>query len=102
MTAPAKGGLAIDNPERGPAEQSKAERAYNAFSTASVGLEMGVAVLIGFGIGYYIDDYYASAPTFTLIGLGVGVAAGFKALFRAARQAKRAGGESKGHENPEQ
>lgn len=76
---------------------SKPERAFHAFSMASVGLEMGVAVAIGFGVGYYLDGRYETAPTLTLIGLGVGVAAGFKALFRAARQAKRMAGESKGH-----
>lgn len=65
---------------------------------ASVGLEMGAAVLIGFGIGYFLDRHYDTAPTLSLIGLGVGVAAGFKALFRVARQAKRLAGESKGQE----
>lgn len=65
---------------------------------ASVGLEMGVAVVIGFGIGYYLDREFATAPTLSLVGLGVGIAAGFKALFRAARQAKRMHGESKGQD----
>jgi ATP synthase protein I len=75
---------------------SKAERTFNAFSTASVGLEMGVAVVIGLGIGYYLDREFATQPALTLVGLGVGVAAGFKALFRVARQAKRMAGESNG------
>lgn len=62
---------------------------------SSVGLEMGVCVLIGWAIGHYaVDASFDTAPYGTLVFLGFGVAAGFRALFRAARQAKQLFGES--------
>lgn len=73
---------------------TKLEQAYRTFSIASVGLEMGVAVLIGFGIGYYLDKWAGTEPYLMLVFLGVGIAAAFKAFFRAARQAKSISGES--------
>ena len=80
---------------------TRPERAFHAFSMASVGLEMGVSVLIGLGIGYYLDREFDTEPLLLLVFLGVGVAAGFKALFRAARQAKRLHGESNQHVDPD-
>lgn len=96
LPASVQGDLRIDHSPNVPSEPpTKVARAYQAFSMSSVGLEMGLCVLIGWGIGYFVDKEYGSAPYGTLIFLGVGVVAGFKALFRAARQAKRAGEESK-------
>ena len=52
-----------------------------AVSTASViGLHMVVAVFIGFGIGYFLDDFFGSRPWLTILFLGVGIVAGFKNL----------------------
>ena len=76
------------------APATREERTFQAFSTSSVGLEMGASVLIGIAIGYYLDQEFATAPYLTLLFLGFGVAAGFRALFRVARQAKRMYGES--------
>jgi ATP synthase protein I len=76
-------------------EATKAERAYRAFSMSSVGLEMGVCVFVGWAIGHFaVDQQFDTAPYGTLVFLGIGVAAGFKALFRVARQAKQLSGES--------
>jgi ATP synthase protein I len=77
-----------------PDEESKARKAYTSFSVASVGLEMGVAVAVGLAIGYFLDREFETAPYLTLLFLLFGVAAGFKALFRVARQAKTTSGES--------
>lgn len=49
---------------------------------------MGLAILIGFGIGYYLDEELGTEPYLILVFLGVGIAAAFKALFRVARQAR--------------
>lgn len=75
-------------------KRTKAENAFMAFSMSSVGLEMGVCVFVGFGIGYFLDKEYATSPYLMLLCLGFGIAAGFRALFRAARQAKHRIGES--------
>jgi ATP synthase protein I len=39
--------------------------------------------------GYFLDRWIGSTPWFTLIGLVVGVAAGFRDLFRALKRAER-------------
>lgn len=78
-----------------PAPGTKVEKAYNSLSIASVGLEMGVSVAVGLAIGYFLDKEFGTDPYLTLVFLLLGVAAGFKALLRAARQAKATSGESK-------
>ncbi len=75
-------------------EKTKVENAFVAFSMSSVGLEMGVCVFVGFGVGYFLDREYGTDPLLMLLFLGFGVAAGFRALLRAARQAKRISNES--------
>ena len=62
---------------------------------SSVGLEMGVAVAIGWGIGYWLDKRFGTDPWLMIVFLLLGVAAGFKSLIKAAREASRKGTESK-------
>ena len=50
------------------------------FVVASAGATIG---------GYYLDRWLATSPVFTLIGLGVGVAVGFREFFRMIKQAER-------------
>jgi len=57
-----------------------------AFRFASVGLEMGVAVAIGWGIGTWLDSKLGTKPWLMLVFLLFGVAAGFKAVYTAARK----------------
>ncbi|MGK0362203.1 MAG: F0F1-type ATP synthase assembly protein I [Bradymonadia bacterium] len=53
--------------------------------TASVGLEMGVAVAIGAGIGYWLDSKYGWSPKGVLIGTLFGVGAATKAVWTAVK-----------------
>jgi ATP synthase protein I len=48
---------------------------------SSIGLEMGLSVAIGVGIGYLLDSYLDTKPWFLLIFFFVGVAAAFLSLF---------------------
>lgn len=68
--------------------KSKGRKAYETLSVGSVGLEMGVAVLLGWGVGFYLDRELHTGPYLMVICLLFGVAAGFNGLFRVARQAK--------------
>jgi len=52
---------------------------------AVIGTELAVATLIGLFGGHWIDTKLGSRPTFMLIGLALGVAAGFKGLFQVVR-----------------
>jgi ATP synthase protein I len=60
-----------------------------AGALASVGLEMGVAVVIGWGVGYWLDGRFGTEPWLMLLFLLLGVAAGFKGLIDAARKMKK-------------
>ena len=72
----------------GESPKSKTQRAYEAFSLASLGLEMGVAVFLGWALGQWLDRKFGTDPWLMLFFLLIGVAAGFKAVFRVVRQAK--------------
>ncbi len=56
---------------------------------SSIGIEMGVAVAVGWGIGWWLDGRFGTAPWFMIGFLLVGVAAGFKGMFAAAREMRQ-------------
>ena len=62
-------------------------RFFRAAQYASLGLEMGIAVAIGAGIGYLLDASFGTRPWLLLLFLLFGVAAGFKGMISAARRA---------------
>ena len=74
------------NEDGGP-NTSRSRAFFRAAQFASVGLEMGIAVAIGAGIGYLLDDWLGTTPWLLLVFLLFGVAAGFKGLYDAARRA---------------
>ncbi len=63
---------------------------FRAAQFASLGLEMGVAVGIGAGVGYLLDRWLGTKPWLLLVFLLFGIAAGFKAVIDAARKASGA------------
>ncbi|OLB08964.1 MAG: magnesium transporter [Candidatus Rokuibacteriota bacterium] len=56
---------------------------------SSIGITLVVATVIGLVGGYYADRWLGSKPWLTLLGLGMGIAAGFVNLFRSVRRAER-------------
>jgi ATP synthase protein I len=79
---------------QGQQSEDQPRRIVSAFSVSSVGLEMGLAVAIGCSIGYWLDRRLGTSPWLLLLFLGFGIAAAFKGLVRAAREAQRASGAS--------
>ena len=71
--------------------QGKGQSFFKAARLASVGIEMGVAVGLGWAIGSWLDRKLGSKPWLMLVFLLFGVAAGFKGVLVAARAASRAG-----------
>ena len=69
----------------------RAHRAYDGLSSSTVGLELGLSVVVGILGGIWIDGKFGSQPWGMLAGLGFGIAAGFRGLMRAIRRAERAG-----------
>jgi ATP synthase protein I len=74
------------NEDGGP-NTSRSRAFFRAAQFASVGIEMGIAVAIGAGIGYLLDSWLGTAPWLLLLFLLFGVAAGFKGLIDASRRA---------------
>lgn len=56
---------------------------------SSIGIVLVVATIIGLVGGYYADRWLGTTPWFLLIGLGLGIAAGFVNLFRSVNRAGR-------------
>ncbi len=63
--------------------------AYRGLSSASVGLELGLSVIIGLGIGYYLDRELGTTPWLMFLFLGFGFVAGFRGVLRAVRREDR-------------
>ena len=68
----------------------RARKVYNGLSASSVGLELGVSVIIGLLAGYFLDQRLGSGPWLMLLFLGFGFAAGFRGVLRAVARAERA------------
>jgi ATP synthase protein I len=45
---------------------------------------MALSVVIGLGIGYYLDKWLGTAPWLMILWMGFGFAAGVRSLYRAA------------------
>ena len=65
------------------------KRFYNVLSASSVGLELGLSVVIGVLVGIWLDGRLGTAPWMMLLWLGFGLAAGFRGVLRAVRRADR-------------
>ncbi|MEO8840070.1 MAG: AtpZ/AtpI family protein [Kofleriaceae bacterium] len=68
----------------------KAKRAYNALSASSVGLELGIAVIVGVLGGMWLDSHFGTTPWLMLVFLVFGVVAGFRNVLRAVARAEAA------------
>lgn len=58
-------------------------------SYGSVGLELALSVLVGLFGGRWLDSKLGTAPWLTWIGLGFGIVAGYRSIWRALKQANR-------------
>lgn len=55
----------------------------------TVGIEMVVSTAVGYFGGRWLDGELGTAPWLQWVGLGLGLAAGFRALYRVARQTRK-------------
>ncbi len=56
---------------------------------ASLGMSVAFAIVIGLGIGYWLDKKFDTQPVLLLIGLAFGIAAGFSNIYRAGQKGKK-------------
>ena len=69
--------------------ERKSRGAWKAMKFASVGIELTLAIVIGFFSGRWLDQQIDTWPAFALVGLGLGITAGMMGLYRAAKAAER-------------
>jgi ATP synthase protein I len=55
----------------------------------TVGLEFVLSIVLGLLAGQWLDKKFGTAPWLMMIGLGYGIAAGARALYRALKRANR-------------
>ena len=56
---------------------------------SAIGMTMVLCTVIGLAGGYFADRWLGTKPWLTLIGLGLGIAAGFVSFFRSVKTAER-------------
>ena len=54
---------------------------------SSIGMTLVLATVIGLAVGYYLDRWLGTSPWLIMIGLGLGIAAGFVNFFRSVKRA---------------
>ena len=54
-----------------------------------VGVQFALAVIIGLGIGYYLDSRFDTFPWLTLFWLIIGFLAGLKNVYRELKKVAR-------------
>jgi ATP synthase protein I len=67
----------------------------------AVGIELALSTVIGMLGGRWLDNKLSTAPWLTILGLLLGVVAGFRSLIRAARKSTQATQESQANQPPE-
>jgi F0F1-type ATP synthase assembly protein I len=67
------------------------KRAYDALSASSVGLELGISVILGLLFGWWLDKQLGTQPWMMLLFLVFGLIAGFRGVMRAVARAEKAG-----------
>jgi ATP synthase protein I len=73
-----------------PTPTHRPRQIVHAFSVGSIGIEMGLCVAIGCSLGLWLDSKFDTSPWLLLLFLAFGIAAAFKAMSRAAREARDA------------
>lgn len=81
-----------DQPER-EGQERRPTGWLTAAAYASLGIEMGISIFIGWLAGDWLDAKLGTRPWLTLLLLLCGIAAAFRAVIRVGRQARRALGE---------
>jgi F0F1-type ATP synthase assembly protein I len=73
-----------------PAARS-GKKLYEGMSSSSIGLELGISVILGVLGGLWADDHFGTQPWLMLAGIALGCTAGFRSLMRAVAKEDRRG-----------
>ena len=90
--------------DKGPDEKKQRRELFRLISvTSTVGIQLVLSTFIGLAIGWFLDEHllpkflpFNTSPWFTIIFLLLGIAAGFKYLFKVALRQKDDGDSEQG------
>lgn len=69
--------------------EDKREVIKSLLSYSSLGLEMGLCVAIGIGIGFFLDKYFQTSPYLTIIFMIFGIIAAMKTIFQLMKKLEK-------------
>jgi ATP synthase protein I len=69
--------------------QDKREVVKSLLSYSSLGIEMGLCVAIGIGMGYYLDRYFKTSPYLTIIFMIFGIIAAMKTIYQLMKKLEK-------------
>ena len=69
--------------------QDKREVVKSLLSYSSLGIEMGLCVAIGIGMGYYLDRYFKTSPYLTIIFMIFGIIASMKVIYTLMKKLEK-------------
>lgn len=72
-----------------PLSENKRDVIKSLLNYSSLGLEMGLSVAIGIGIGYFLDSYFKTYPYLTIIFMLFGIVAAMKTIFTLLKKIER-------------
>ena len=72
-------------------------RVFDYLSSSSVGLELGISVILGVLFGYWLDLKLGTEPWMMLLFLVLGFVAGMRGVLRAVNRADRAAAREASH-----
>ena len=56
---------------------------------SSLGFQVALSIFIGLGLGVYLDKRFETHPYLMFLGLGLGIAAGFRNIGLAIRKSRK-------------
>jgi ATP synthase protein I len=69
--------------------EDKRDVIKSLLSYGSLGIEMGLCVAIGIGIGYFLDRYFGTSPYLTIIFMIFGIIAALKTIYQLMKKLER-------------
>jgi ATP synthase protein I len=72
-----------------PLSDNKRDVVRSLLSYSSLGIEMGLSVAIGIGMGYYLDKFFKTAPYLTIIFMILGIVAAMKTIYTLLRKIQK-------------
>ena len=67
----------------------KKEMFASLMTYGTLGLEMGISLVVGLAIGYFLDRHFKTSPVFTIVFMMFGLAAGMKRLYSLWKKAEK-------------